>query len=135
FSIGDLDYQFACFQAWNDWMADFCKVYEKRLFAVALIPTEPIERAVAEMQRTAGRGLRSAMMSVLPEEGKGYNSTVYDPVWSASEDLGMPISLHLAASKRSFSLSGNSLVDFSLGFTPAMYSVALMIFSGVFDRH
>jgi predicted TIM-barrel fold metal-dependent hydrolase len=135
FSIEDPDFQFACFQAWNDWMSDFCRVVQNRLFGVALIPTEPAARAIAEMKRTKGRGLRAAMMSVLPAEGKGYNNPMYDPIWSAAEELEMPISLHLAASRRSFSLSGNSLVDFSLGFTPAMYSVALMIFSGVFDRH
>lgn len=47
----------------------------------------------------------------------------------------MPISLHVAASKKHFSNTGNVLADFALAFTPTMYSLAAMIFSGVFDRH
>jgi predicted TIM-barrel fold metal-dependent hydrolase len=75
------------------------------------------------------------MISVSQEQGRSYDHPMYDRLWSASEDLQMPISLHLAGSRKSFAQTGNALVDFALGFTPAMYSVALMIFSGVFDRH
>jgi predicted TIM-barrel fold metal-dependent hydrolase len=135
FAIDDPDLQFACFQAFNDWLVNFCASSPNRLFGVAMIPTEPVERAAAEMQRCARQGLRAAMISVSQEPGKSYDHPMYDRIWSASEDLAMPISLHLAGSRKSFASTGNVLVDFALGFTPAMYSVALMIFSGVFDRH
>ena len=141
FSQADLDFQFACYQAFNDWLANFCSSFPKRLFGVGIIPSEPADRAMAEMDRITkiGRGpgpsLRAAMISVRPAEGKGYDHPMYDPIFSQAEALGMPLSLHLAASKRSFAYTGNRLVDFALGFTPAMYSIALMIFSGVFDRH
>ncbi len=135
FAIEDLDLQFACFQAFNDWVSNYCAGSPRRLFGVAMIPTEPVERAVAEMERCARAGLRAAMISVSQAPGKSYDHPMYDRIWSASEDLQMPISLHLAGSRKSFAQTGNILVDFSLGFTPAMYSVALMVFSGVFDRH
>jgi predicted TIM-barrel fold metal-dependent hydrolase len=135
FSIEDLDLQFACFQAFNDWVANYCASSPNRLFGVAMIPTEPGERAIAEMERCARAGLKAAMISVSQAPGKGYDQPMYDRIWSASEDLQMPISLHLAGSRKSFAQTGNVLVDFALGFTPVMYSVALMIFSGVFDRH
>lgn len=135
FAIEDLDLQFACFQAFNDWVSNYCASSPKRLFGVAMIPTEPVRRATAEMERCAKAGLRAAMISVSQAPGKSYDHPMYDALWSASEDLRMPISLHLAGSRKSFAQTGNVLVDFSLGFTPAMYSVALMIFSGVFDRH
>ena len=135
FSLTNLDYQLACFQAFNDWLANYCSTFPKRLFGAAMIPTEPAERATSEMERCARMGLRAAMISVSEGSGKEYDNPIYERIWSASEDLGMPISLHLAASRKSFTYSGNILVDFSLGFTPAMYQVALMIFSGVFDRH
>jgi len=47
----------------------------------------------------------------------------------------MPISLHVAGSKKHFGLTSNMLTDFTLAFTPAMYTITAMIFSGVFDRH
>jgi uncharacterized protein len=135
FSIEDLDLQFASFQAFNDWVANYCATSPKRLFGVAMIPTEPVERGVAEMERCARAGVKGAMISVSQTAAKGYDQPMYDRIWSASEHLQMPISLHLAGSRKSFAQTGNVLVDFALGFTPAMYSVALMIFSGVFDRH
>ncbi|HKD65479.1 MAG TPA: amidohydrolase family protein [Candidatus Binataceae bacterium] len=135
FAIDDLDLQFACFQAFNDWVANYCASSPGRLFGVAMIPTEPAERATAEMERCMRAGLKAAMISVSQDHGKGYDHPMYDRIWSASEDLRMPISLHLAGSRRSFARTGNVLADFALGFTPAMYSVALMVFSGVFDRH
>ena len=100
-----------------------------------MIPPEPAERATSEMERCARMVLRAAMIRVSEGSGKEYDDPIYERIWSASEDLGMPISLHLAASRKSFTYSGNILVDFSLGFAPAMYQVALMTFSGVFDRH
>jgi uncharacterized protein len=135
FSIPDPDFQLACFRAFNDWLAEYSDGAKGRLFGVAMIPTDPIETATAEMARCRNLGLRAAMISISQDAGKGYENPVYDPIWSASEDLQMPISLHVAASKKHFSSSGNVLADFSLAFTPTMYSLAAMIFSGVFDRH
>ena len=80
-------------------------------------------------------GLKAAMISISQDAGQGYENPIHDPIWSASEDLEMPISLHVAASKKHFSHTTNMLADFSLAFTPTMYSLAAMIFSGVFDRH
>jgi predicted TIM-barrel fold metal-dependent hydrolase len=135
FSIPDPDFQHACFRAFNDWLAEFCAGAPGRLFGVAMIPTDPIENATAEMARCKKLGLKAAMISISQDAGQGYDNSKYDPIWSASEDLDMPISLHVAASKKHFSSSGNVLADFSLAFTPTMYSLAAMIFSGVFDRH
>src|SRR5579884_165963 len=135
FAIDDPDLQFACFQAFNDWLANFCASFPKRLFGVAMIPTEPVERAAAEMERCARAGLRAAMISVSQDPESGYTLPLYDPLWSASEDLRMPISLHVAASKKNFTSTNNMLADFSLAYTLTMYTIAAMIFSGVFDRH
>jgi uncharacterized protein len=42
FAIEDPDLQFACFQAFNDWLANYCAASPNRLFGVAMIPTEPV---------------------------------------------------------------------------------------------
>jgi len=135
FTLTDPGFQLACFQAFNDWMADFCRTYPTRLFGVGMIPIRPADEASREMRRIKERGLRAAMISVLPDQEAGYADPIYDGIWSTAEELDLPISLHLAGTKSSFALTSNSLVNFSLGFTPAMYSVATMIFSGLFDRH
>ena len=41
FSIPDADFQHACFRAFNDWLAEYCAGVPRRLFGVAMIPTDP----------------------------------------------------------------------------------------------
>lgn len=135
YTIEDDEFQHACFRAFNDWLADFCLAAPKRLFGVAMIPPRSPERAVAELERCAGLGLRGAMVSIDDEEDRGYNDPRYDALWSASTAHNMPISLHVAASTESFRRTSSAFADFSLGFTPTMFTVATMIFDGLFDRH
>jgi len=135
FSLRDAAFQAACFRAFNDWLAEFCASQPRRFFGAGLVGVAPAQGGVAEMQRIARLGLRSAMISVLPEGPSGYGDPAYEPLWAAAEDLGLPISLHMAGSRVLPSPSRNVLVNFSLGFTSAMYSIAELIFSGVFDRH
>jgi uncharacterized protein len=127
YTIEDAEFQYACFQAFNDWLADFCLAAPDRLFGVAMIPPRSPERAVAELERCAKMALRGAMVSIDDEE--------YDALWSASAVHNMPISLHVAASTESFRRTSSAFADFSLGFTPTMFTVATMIFDGLFDRH
>ncbi len=128
FSIPDLDFQYACFQAFNDWLANFSVSAPKRLFGVAMLPTAPLERTVSELERIAKMGMRGAMISIDQDQGRGYDNPMYEPVWSAAEDNGIPLSLHVAASKKHFGHTNNIYADFSLAFAPTMYTIAAMIF-------
>jgi len=135
FAIADLDFQFACFQAFNDWLAEYCAGAPGRLFGAAMIPTDPIQRGVAEMNRCARMGLKAAEISVSQDAVAGYEHPMYEPLWAAAQDLQMPVSLHVAANKKPFATSASAIVDFVTIFVPAMQSITAMIFGGVFDRH
>ncbi len=135
YTIEDGPFQQACFRAFNDWLADFCAAVPKRLFGVAMIPPHSPERAAAELERCAKLGLRGAMISVDDDDEQGYSHPAYDRLWSAAAACGIPISLHVAASTQSFRRTNNAFTDFSLGFAQTMYTIANMIFEGLFDRH
>lgn len=135
YTISDGPFQQACFRAFNDWLADFCSAAPKRLFGVAMIPPRAPELAAAELERCAAMGLRGAMISVDEDDELGYSHPAYDRLWQAAVECGMPISLHVAASTESFRRTNNAFTDFSLGFAPTMYTIANMIFEGLFDRH
>jgi uncharacterized protein len=135
YKIQDLDFQFACMQAFNDWLANFCASAPDRLYGAAMIPTGPLDRAIREMKRCADTGMfKTAQISINHDEGHGYDNPAWDPLWATAEELQMPLSLHVAASKKSFAVTGHTLTDFSLVFTAVMYEVTRMILSGVFDR-
>ncbi|HEV3111840.1 MAG TPA: hypothetical protein VGY99_15240 [Candidatus Binataceae bacterium] len=75
YAIDELDFQFACMQAFNDWLANFCASVPKRLYGAAMIPTEPIERAIGEMARCAKTGvLKTAHISISHDTGQGYEN-------------------------------------------------------------
>jgi len=135
FALEDKDFQFACVRAFNDWLSEFCSASPKRLFGVAMIPTDDIEVGVAEIERCAKMGMRGAMISISQDREHGYDQKIWAPLFSAAEDHALPISLHVAASKTSFHATGNIFADFSCVFTPTMYTIVSMIFSGLFDRH
>ena len=100
FGLYDADLQRACFRAYNDWLAEFCKHSPQRLIGIALISLEDIGAGVVELQRTAKMGLRGAMIWGAPPRERPYTSKEYDPFWAAAQDLQMPLSLHVITGKK-----------------------------------
>lgn len=135
FGLKDHDYRFALIRAYNDWLAEFCAAGPGRLFGIAIIANDDIARDVAELERCARLGLRGAMMSIGQRDGSDWSDPRYEPLWAAAAALDMPVSLHVAASETPFHATGNMWADFACVFTPTMYTVVAMIFSGLFDRH
>src|SRR5215472_6790692 len=78
FGLRDAELQHACFQAYNDWLAEFCSHEPKRLIGIALISLADIPRGVRELERCAKRGLKGAMIWGSPPEDKLYDSPLYD---------------------------------------------------------
>lgn len=135
FGLQDPEFRYACLRAFNDWLAEHCAGAPKQLFGVAMIATDDIDRSVAELERCAGMGLRGAMISIGQRSGASYGDPKFEKFWSAAEALEVPISLHVAATETSWMNTGSRFVDFACVFTPTMYTVLSMIFSGLFDRH
>ena len=135
FGIRDREFRYACLNAYNTWLAEYCAAQPKRLFGIAVIATDDIERDVAELERCARAGLRGAMVAINQKSGASYGDAQFDRLWAAAAALEMPISLHVSASETGFHATGNMWADFTCVFTPTMYTIVSMIFSGLFDRH
>ena len=67
-----------------------------RLFGVAIVPQQDIERAAAEIRRVAKlSGIVGVLLRPNPTaEWKPFSDPVYDPIWSAACEAGLPIGLH-----------------------------------------
>jgi predicted TIM-barrel fold metal-dependent hydrolase len=160
-SIPDADLRTASIRAYNDWLAAFCSVAPQRLAGLALVRLEEPAFAAAELERAAGLGLRGAVINGVPDTtgAEPIFSPVYEPVWSAAEATGMPLSLHIghsrsltalagaaprsadtkAASANPLSTSGSQTGLAEMFFTMMCLDMAeplsLLIFSGVLQRH
>jgi predicted TIM-barrel fold metal-dependent hydrolase len=100
FSLPDPELQHACFKAYNDWLAEFCSHNPKRFYGIGLVSLEDIGEGIKELHRCAQIGLRGAQIWGAPPADRPYWSRVWDSLWSAAQDLGMPLSLHIGTGKR-----------------------------------
>jgi predicted TIM-barrel fold metal-dependent hydrolase len=95
-SFQDLDFVDAQCRAYNDWLSDHVGDGEGRLFGAALIPQQDIERAATELVRAAKLpGIVAAFIRPNPTANwEPFNHSVYDPLWRAACDTGLPLGLH-----------------------------------------
>jgi predicted TIM-barrel fold metal-dependent hydrolase len=92
---------------------------------------------VAELRWGREHGLRGINFPA-PRRGlTPYNDPVYEPFWSAVEDLDLPLSSHAGAGDIALGISGPAGFALLAIETPWLGRRALwqMIFSGVFERH
>ena len=94
FKVPDSELLSAMFRAYNDWLAEFCAAYPNRLKGVAMVNVDDVQDGIGELERARNMGMAGAMISVYPSPDQQYDLPVYEPLWAAAQDLGMPISLH-----------------------------------------
>jgi predicted TIM-barrel fold metal-dependent hydrolase len=96
----DRDLVRACAEVYNDWLADFCSYNPKRLIGTPMIPIEDVDWAVKELERVTKKGLQGAFISLEPPEGfPTYRDETYDPFWATAQELGVPVTLHVATGR------------------------------------
>ena len=82
-------------------MAEFCNAHPDRLYGNALLTPEIGEAAIIELERCKKMGLVGAMIPVGTTPGMRYSHPMYEPFWSACEDLEMPVALHIGCNRPS----------------------------------
>ena len=140
FKVADPALMSAIFRAYNDWLADFCRVDPARLKGIAMINLDDVADGTRELERAAKRGFAGAMITEYPLETRRYDQPEYEPFWAAAEALDMPLSLH-TATRRQGKIRGageRTIRDATSRSTKAFYpalSMCDLIFSGVFERY
>ncbi len=92
------DAKFANIQcrAYNDWLSDHVQDSDGRLFGVAVLPQQDLQLAADEIRRAATLpGMVACMIRPNPtEDWKPFSHSVYDVIWEAASESGMPLGLH-----------------------------------------
>ena len=136
YGVPDSDLLTEIFRIYNDFAAEHCRAFPDRLRGIAMINVDNVKSGVQELERCADMGMAGGMITVYPLPGRGYNLPEYDLLWAASQDLGMPLALHVntirgddflkhGARGPLFVATGDHWVRMSLG---------QIILSGVFQR-
>lgn len=131
---------FSVFQAYNSAALEFASVDPKRLLAVYLLPLHDIELAIVEVQRIANEGGKAIQIPLYPTESKlpAYYDSSYDRLWSAIEEIGIPVSMHVVPpTGRGLGRDPTPAKGIYQSVPPIFMAQPLceLIVSGVFVRH
>ncbi len=95
FGMDDVKLQQACFRAYNDWLIEYIQVAPDRLVGIGAISVYDIDEAVKELERCAKANMKGSIIWQAPHPDLPFRSSHYDKFWAASQDLNMPVSLHI----------------------------------------
>ncbi len=127
--------------AYNDWLAGYCAADPRRLFGAAMVPLQDPAAAARELRRAVTTlGLVAGFVRPNPCLGRSLSDRAYDVVWTAAEELGVPIGIHEGSSvsvptlgaDRPFSPLILHAVSHSF---EAMLACAQLIAFGTLERH
>ena len=143
YTVPDSDLLSTIFNTYNDWLAEFCNAYPNRLKGIAMVNVDDVSEGVKELERCANMGLAGGMIAVFPRGEKRYSDTDYDRLWAASQDLDMPLGLHIATNRpgpgqefgRPREEGGVSPAFLANADHWIRMSLGDMIFTGVFERY
>ena len=97
----DLDLAHACVRAWNDWMLDeWSAAHPTRFIPQVITPLWDPELAAAEIRRCADKGARAVAFIENPHPLglPSFPTGAWDPVFAASAETGLPLSMHIGTS-------------------------------------
>ena len=94
FCLEDAALQEALFRTYNDWLIEYCQKVPDRLFGIALISMFDIDHAIAEMKRCKEQDCRHDDLASAASQA-AFTSEHYERFWAASQDLELPVHLHI----------------------------------------
>jgi uncharacterized protein len=88
-------------RAYNNWLADFCRLDPKRLLGSGMLSVYDVDDAVAEAHRVVKElGFRAVFLRSNVVNGKAWHDPYYEPLWDALEELEIPLGFHEATGSR-----------------------------------
>ncbi len=138
-NLNDKKLALACVRAYNDFLVgEFCAVNPQRLIAQCIVPLWDAEAAAQELDRAVQLGHKGLAFSGNPESLglKPVPDPYWNPLLARVEDLGVPMSIHIAsgmAGMGPLSPGAGAPAEVFVTVAPStnMAIVANIIFSGV----
>jgi uncharacterized protein len=147
FFYGDVDFELACVQAYNDALAEFRRVSDRFIPLAAIPYLSPMETIVAEVERAVQAGHCGINMladpSVAAKGLKNIGDPFWDPLWNTCQELGVGIHLHASAGLagklslpqwKGYTRRQSHCVSTLRNFCTATQIVPYLIFSGMLDK-
>ena len=82
-------------RAYNEWLAEYCRNHEGRLYPIAMVPLQDPAAAAREAAYAVGElGHRGVFVRPNPVGGRNWDDPAFDPLWATMNELNVPLGLH-----------------------------------------
>ena len=96
-AIPDPAFEAAMVRAYNDWMADYCGAYPKRLKGAAILPQRDMNETLKELKRVAAQDWCVAVGTFGHLPGKQPDDPYWLPMYEEMQKHDLPLCTHAAA--------------------------------------
>ena len=79
---------------YNEWLADFCTTHPERFAGLASIPNQPLEAAIAEVERVAKRGALRGLDIANSSDLTPLWDPYWEPLWEVINATGLALHFH-----------------------------------------
>ncbi len=138
-NVKDHELALACLRTYNDYLLDeWCATDPSRLYGAVILPLNDIGRAVAELERVLAKGAKAIAFSENPTVLglPSVHTDHWDPLWSAVNEAGIPVCMHIGSSSRLVTTSADAppTVLVSLNGLNSMMAGVDWLMSGILER-
>ena len=151
----------ASYEAYQNWVLDFCSAAPDRLFPVGYVPMRDIDETCQHVERLAKKGFRAINLPAFPQnknawetssgiknlkdgqvsaltgDPKGalqYSDPEFDKLWKTVVDNNVVITFHLGARVPRFGQKEYFLADMPMSKLAMAEPLGIFIYNGIFDR-
>jgi aminocarboxymuconate-semialdehyde decarboxylase len=118
----------------NDELVAICRAHPDRLVALATLPLQDVDAAVAEMERTWRAGCRGVYIGT-NVHGRYLDAPEFAPLFEAAERLGIPVFTHPLNNAGEDRMDGWHLGNSVGNPGETALAAARLILAGVLDRY
>ncbi|MEA3216043.1 MAG: hypothetical protein QOJ19_2199 [Acidimicrobiia bacterium] len=141
YAIPDQEVAKAVFERHNNWVVDYCSAAPERLIGIGCLPIPDVDAALAEMTRSAKRGVRGFAIPAHVSPDHPYNHPDYDRFWAAAQDFGVPLTMHIftgtsfdGGMPKHWGTPGGTIKGYTMAHTTAVNTMLDLICGGVCER-
>src|SRR5882672_7397347 len=92
--MNDPDATVEVMRIYNAWLADFCATHPERFAGLASIPNNPLDAAIAEIERVGKRGVLRGLDIANSADLKPLWDPYWNPLWDVVNASGLPLHFH-----------------------------------------
>jgi len=128
-------------RAYNNWLSEFCQADTTKLKGAGMLSVFNIDDAISEAQRCSKQlGFRAVFLRANIVNGHNWHDPYYEPLWSALEELNVPLGFHESNTSAGRQVGDQFGYDFMLRHTfshpfEQMLAVGSFCGGGILERH